>query len=180
MERLKNMKETLMNAVEGQLGHLDEVNTEELGEVVDMIKDFSEAIYYCTITKEMEEYKEEEEIMEKMKMKMMPYSRLDSNRMYYTEGRMDKGNRGYYDGNETDFYPYPSEIRDYREGRSPITRRNYMESKELHQDKSKQMKELEKYMKELTQDIMEMIDDASPEEKTILAQKLTTLAGKIQ
>ena len=79
-----------------------------------------------------------------------------------------------------DSYTYPREIRDYREGRSPIQRRNYIESKELHHNKEKQMKELEEYMNELTKDIMEMIEDASPEEKTILSQKINTLADKIR
>ena len=41
------------------------------------------------------------------------------------------------------------------------------------------MKELEHYMKELSQDVTEMINDASPEEKQILKQKITELAGKI-
>jgi hypothetical protein len=34
---------------------LSSVDTEELGEAIDMVKDLSEAIYYCTITKSMEE-----------------------------------------------------------------------------------------------------------------------------
>ena len=50
MERLKHMKETLMSCVQGQLGDLSSVDAKELGEAVDMIKDLSEAIYYCTIT----------------------------------------------------------------------------------------------------------------------------------
>jgi hypothetical protein len=37
-------------------------------------------------------------------------------------------------------------MRDEREGRSPRSRRMYMESKEQHHDKSMQMKELENYM----------------------------------
>ena len=37
MERLKSMKETLVNCVQGQLSHLDTVDTKELGEAVDMI-----------------------------------------------------------------------------------------------------------------------------------------------
>ena len=59
MERLKQMKETLMSSVQSQLGNLDNVDAKELGEAVDMIKDLSEAIYYCKIKKEMEECKEE-------------------------------------------------------------------------------------------------------------------------
>lgn len=69
--------------------------------------------------------------------------------------------------------------RDSREGRSPMSRRSYMESKEMHQDKTYQMKELENYMKELSSDITEMIADASPEEKQLLKQKMTTLMSKI-
>jgi hypothetical protein len=34
--------------------HLDSVDAKELGEAIDMIKDLSEAIYYCTITEAME------------------------------------------------------------------------------------------------------------------------------
>ena len=32
--------------------NLRHLNTHELGEVIDMIKDLSEAIYYCSMTKE--------------------------------------------------------------------------------------------------------------------------------
>ena len=71
-------------------------------------------------------------------------------------------------------------MRDYREGKSPITRRNYMESKELKHDKTKQMQELDKYVQELTEDVLEMIHDATPEEKLSLSQKMTALANKIR
>ena len=70
--------------------------------------------------------------------------------------------------------------KDYREGRSGASRRSYMESKEMHDSKDKQMHELESYMRELNQDVMEMINDATPEEKQMLSQKLSTLAEKIK
>ena len=41
------------------------------------------------------------------------------------------------------------------------------------------MKELETYMQELTQDMMEIIEKASPEEKSIIQKKVNTLATKI-
>ena len=41
------------------------------------------------------------------------------------------------------------------------------------------MKELESYIQELSKDVTDMIKDASPEEKAILRQKMTTLASKI-
>lgn len=179
MERLKEMKDSLMHCAESQIqGNMHDVDAKELGEVIDMIKDLEEAMYYCSIVEAMKDNKEEEKYMDKFyKYNMM--SNQDNNRMYYDgrEGRKPGRPSREQDG---DYYPYPMEIRDYREGRSPVTRRNYMESKELHHDKAKQMKELEKYITELTQDILEMIQDASPEERTILSQKLSALAGRIQ
>ena len=41
------------------------------------------------------------------------------------------------------------------------------------------MKELEKYLQELSSDITAMIQDASPEEKSFLEKKISTLATKI-
>jgi len=41
------------------MGSLEKVNAKELGEAVDMIKDLSEAIYYCTITEAMEKSAED-------------------------------------------------------------------------------------------------------------------------
>lgn len=55
MEQLKHAKKMLMSCVESQLTHLDTVDAKELGEVVDMVKDLEEAMYYCTVTKAMEE-----------------------------------------------------------------------------------------------------------------------------
>lgn len=52
MERLKHMEEVLM----GQLSHLD---TEELGQAIDMIKDLEQAKYYCSIVKAMQELSED-------------------------------------------------------------------------------------------------------------------------
>ena len=49
------MKESLVSCVENQLTHLESVDTKELGEAIDMIKDLEEAIYYCTITEAMGE-----------------------------------------------------------------------------------------------------------------------------
>lgn len=214
MERLKQMKETLMSSVQSQLGNLDNVDAKELGEAVDMIKDLSEAIYYCTITEEMEEYKEEKKIMDKMENKLQSHSMPQQvhqhyypipeyNRPYYRDMDRDygkmyyDGNEGSYRGNDTrgngrgfrepeyfmpiqDFPQYPREIRDVREGRSPMTRRSYMESKEMHKGKEVEMQELEKYMQELSTDITDMIKEASPEEKQMLQQKLTLLASKVK
>lgn len=181
MEQLKMMKQQVMSAVQGQLGHIESVDTQELGAAVDIIKDLAEAEYYCSIVKAMEEKEHEPKHM------MYYPSPYDYNRdmdrgkgrMYYdggsSMGNGGGGTRGYYE------YPMVPEfaMRDYREGRSGSTRRTYMESKEMHQPKEMKMKELEKYLHELSSDITEMIQDASPEEKTLLKQKLSTLSTKI-
>jgi polyhydroxyalkanoate synthesis regulator phasin len=54
-----------------------------------------------------------------------------------------------------------------------------MEAKETHQDKTSQMRELEKYMQELTQDIVEMIEDSSQEEKQYLSKRISALSTKV-
>lgn len=59
-EALKMMKDQLMSCVQSQLGDVSKVDAHELGEAVDMIKDLSEAIYYCTITDSMEKAEEKE------------------------------------------------------------------------------------------------------------------------
>jgi hypothetical protein len=73
-------------------------------------------------------------------------------------------------------YPY---MRDDREGKSPMSRRMYMESKEKHHDKATQMRELENYMQELTQDVVEMVEGASQEEKQYLSKRVAALANKL-
>ena len=192
MDRLKHMKESLFNRIDAEIARgLDNVDTKELGEAIDMVKDLSEAMYYCSIVEAIEEREEESKIMEKHYSQTMgkypPYQMSEE----YNGGRMNyDGNRMmYYDGNSNNggnsgssrghTYP-PMEMRDYREGKSPITRRNYMESKELKHDKTKQMQELDKYVQELTEDVLEMIHDATSEEKLSLSQKMTALANKIR
>jgi hypothetical protein len=50
----------------------------------------------------------------------------------------------------------------------------------MHQDKTTQIKELEKYLQELSTDVTELIHEATPEEKAVLQQKVATLASKIR
>ena len=221
MEQLKHMKEMLMGCVQGQMTHLDTVDTKELGEAIDMIKDLSEAIYYCTVTEAME-HKEKEGKNETMYYPVMYYQEVPGN----TDGRdMSRGGNGrrnyegemyydrdmdwmrgrmYYNGNGSSSGNGNSSnsgggsssngsgtrnyserdlgaiMRDQREGRSPMSRKSYMESKEMHKDKASQMHELEKYMQELSSDLTELIEGASPEEKQLLSTKMATLAAKIK
>ena len=93
MERLKHMEEVLMGCVQAQLSHLDTVDTEELGQAIDMIKDLEQAKYYCSIVKAMEEAEEDE-------TKEKSHRHRDMDRVY---GRM------YYEGPDG-YYPWKSAI----------------------------------------------------------------------
>lgn len=93
-DALKTMKEQLMNCVQGQLGDISRVNTHELGEAIDMIKDLAEAIYYCTITESMEKSEDK-------------YSQGDTNINYYTTPtNYTKMYPNYRDMERTEGYMY--------------------------------------------------------------------------
>jgi hypothetical protein len=183
-EKLKWMKDCLLCTVENQLCHLDEVDTEELGDAIDMIKDLEEAIYYCTVTEAMNKQGREMH----MEMKKGNHQGPEDDRMYYSgypmyyadTGHVNSGNgtSNTNSSNGRNYYDEPMQ-RDAREGRSYNSRRMYMEAKHMNKDKATQLRELEKYMQELSQDVTEMIADASPEEKQYLEKKITALASKI-
>lgn len=173
VDRLNQVKENLMAQIQAQMAHLDMVDAKELGEVIDMVKDLEEAIYYCTITKAMNEKEKEVHYYPIMYNDSNSSGNNNSSRMYYGG---DMGRKRVFG---MDNYEYPVELRDAKEGRSPKTRKMYMESKEMHKDKTTQMQELEQYMKELSSDIVEMIQGATPEEKQLLKSKMTTLVSKI-
>ena len=138
--KLMWMEEQLIAEAEKQFECLEEVCTKELGEVIDMIKDLKEAIYYEAVTKAMEG---------------------DS---WKTE--------------KSDHHP-DGDSRSEHEGKSPLSRKMYLEAKHMNKDKATQLRELEKYMQELSQDIVDMIAEASPEEKQYLEKKITALASKV-
>lgn len=221
IKRMHEMIEKLSEAAECEFSKgIENVDTCEMDKVVDMMKDLSEAMYYRTLTKAMQE-SDTEEILEM-------FDRYgDGGKRYYDMWRYKNGRfapkgkgtrRGYdeppyyrmnpdmYREHDPEYYRdldrsegrlYFSEpatmnpsntstagMRDRREGRSGMSRRAYMETKEMHksntpEDKQHKMKELETYMGELSGDITEMISDASAEEKSLLKAKLQTLAQKI-
>lgn len=240
---IENLTECAESAIKNDQTH---VGKYPISEVIDMIKDLSEAEYHCKITKAMAEEEKEEEEEEKYLLRQMKeeYGDEDGKRYYdewrYSNGRFAPRGRGTRRGYEEPRYHMPIEYmypsayyrdmdrtdgrmyysgdtgtssdstnssmgntrgysdgysdgysegqrtnrRDSREGRSGMSRRSYMESKELHSDntqesKQAKMKELEKYMNELSSDMTDMINGASNEEKTMLKQKLQNLSNKI-
>ena len=175
-KRLTTMIENLTSCIEYEMEHLEEVDTCELGEAVDILKDLHEALYYHTVTEAMKgegaygdwpsEYK-----------KTGHHQCDDSQVMYYggDHKRHTPMTHDTWSHSEDMMEHYPE---DGREGRSHKSRRMYMEAKHS-KDKAVQLRELEKYMQELTSDMVEMIEDASPEEKQYLEKKISALAAKI-
>jgi hypothetical protein len=199
MYQLKNMKDKLISAIETQInGNLEYANTQELGEAVDMVKDLSEAIYYCTITEAMEDksqtqkggnhypathyYTEYNMPRNYLNDSYLPY---ESYPVMYNDGngmgRNSNGSSRYYGDTSTRYMMYNDgyQMNSSNGDRSSMSRRRYMDGK-IHNDKAMQMKELEQYTQELASDLTDMIKDASPEEKQLLQQKITMLAQKIK
>lgn len=189
--RLEHIKEALLCVVEAQLCVLTEVNAEELGKVIDMIKDIDEAIYYHTVTEAMRGREEEWET--ETKKSDHHQERKDDGRWYYDSSRPvveHTGSEKTYQVNES-LKPMrqgenPSQLNngmsshnDEREGRSYISRKMYMEARDMKKDKATQLRELEKYMAELSQDVVDMINDATTEERQYLEKKIAALATKV-
>lgn len=199
MYKLKHMKDKLITAIGEQIdGNLEAVNSGELGDAIDMVKDLSEAIYYCTVTEAMEgndyskgshrptaHYYGEGSTMYHTRPEeyYYPMRREEHYPIMYSSGNTNSSNSGggsrYYEEPSRMYYSPNYSMMDYERDRSSASRRRYMDGK-MYKDKSSQMKELESYTQELATDITEMIRDASPEEKQLLQQKISMLASKIK
>lgn len=102
-KRLMAMKQNLASAIEAQLCNLSEVDCEELGQAIDMLKDLEEALYFCTITEAMNgEGKGKGNVeIEYEGHKKNGHSQMNGNdQMYYGGSQMYMGSPMMYaDGN---------------------------------------------------------------------------------
>lgn len=208
IERIHKMVECLTEKTLSELDKgIENVNTEEMSEAVDMIKDLCEAEYKAVIVKSMKKADEEEEEYNKELLRALKaeYGE-EGGRRYYDEyrykttGRYAPKGKGTYVGRrgyeEPPYYHmYPERDMDREYGRMYYTepmsesnydraKRNYTETKEMHknntpEDKEHKMKSLDSYTKELASDITGMVADMSAEEKNLLRTKLSTLVSKI-
>jgi hypothetical protein len=64
-------------------------------------------------------------------------------------------------------------------GRSYLSRNSYLEAKHNHLKKEELMKQLENYAQYLEDDIMDMVKEASLEEKQMLQKKIVNLTTKL-
>lgn len=207
VKRMHEMIEKLSECAKTQFDKgIDKVDTCEMGKVIDMIKDLSEAIYYRELTKAMQDY-DPDEVME-MLGRYGDGGRRFYDHYRYADGKFaPKGHGTYHKGYEEPphFHMTPemyrdmdrdmgrmyftepimnTSVRDSKEGRSGMSRRAYMENKELHKsstpaDKEARVRDLSTYMKEFASDLMEIINDSIPEEKTVLKRDLSALVTKI-
>jgi hypothetical protein len=204
--RIHDMLEDVSEAASTELAKgTDSVNTKEFGEVVDMIKDLTEAeknkwqsCYYKSIVEAMEnsEYGEDYD-----------WSGPDEDRMGYPRGRDSMGrftSRRGYDGMRNqrgyDQRMMDSRMMDYESGRmgysngaygggqrgmssSPMrssrygySHDDYMEKKSaLNQNDPKRMKMIEDHMDDLYGMFKEEVQDMSPEEKQMWKTKLNKI-----
>ena len=211
---------------------IENVDTKEMGEVAEIIKELSEAEYYAKISKAMDEseygedydykgaydeherkgyrgqrrdsrgrymsnrgrrgyeapmmmYDEDWDEMERMRDMDRPIGRMGysgSGSMGGSQGQSGSGSSSMSGGQSNG--GSMSNARGYSESRYDRAKRGYEETKSIHKDNSAEskqmkMKELENYMKELSTDVTEMIMDASPEEKSMLKNKMQVLMQKI-
>lgn len=202
-ERVCSIKDKAISLVETQLnGDLTQVDAKELGEVADIAKDMaeimklcSEAEYYCKVAEAMDDASPEEKSYQLNKYipeyegkfytpMTMTRQRDSRGRYMYTEPMWHEDesykDRMYYSsmngGSSGNNSSMNYAARDYREGRSPMIRRTYMELKENGKDATK---ELEHFMDEMATDITEMVEKMTPQERATLKQRLVTLSTKI-
>lgn len=199
MYRIHDMLEDVSEAASTELAKgTDSVNTKEFGEVVDMIKDLSEAeknkmeaCYYKTLINAMEESEYGEDYDEYGPIERRGYSgrngyrrssmgsrrnypmyddMMDNQRMGYSNGAYGGGSRGMSSNNNSSRYGYSYD-------RYMSNRRNY--SKTDPEDKQERMKMMQEYSNDLVGSISKIMEDVSPEEKQMLKNNLTKVMNNM-
>lgn len=209
IERMHKMIECLTEKALAELDKgIENVDTKEMGEVVDMIKDLNEAEYRAVIVKSMKEADEEQKEYDKELLRALKneYGEEGGRRYYdhyrYANGRFapkGKGTyrRGYEEPPYMHMYPEAEHMRDMdrdygkmyytepiNESGYDRAKRNYTETKEMHsgttpEDKEQRMKALDKYIKTVTNEIIKIVsDNATTEEKSLIKNNMNNLMSK--
>lgn len=186
---------------------IEHINTKEFGEVADIIKDLSEALYYRTITVAMDDaeygvdynwegrkgydewrYKSGRFAPKGRGMRMgyeePPYYHMMQEDMEYMRD-MDKKDMGkmYYagDGKGNAMMGHSGSMDGV--SRTETARRGYEETKMMSdtspEGKKRAMDSLDHYMKELAEDMTSMVGKMDNAEKTLLKTKLQGLVAKL-
>lgn len=205
IERIHKMIECLTEKALGELDKgVENVNTEEMGEAVDMIKDLCEAEYKAVIVKSMKKADEEEEEYDKELLRTLKaeYGE-EGDRRYYDEyrykttGRYAPKGKGTYVGRrgyeEPPYYHmYPERDMDREYGRmyytEPTTthtsesgydraKRMYAETKEMHKANTPEDKEHK--MKSLDSYTKELASDITGMVADMSAEEKNLLKTKL-
>lgn len=208
-KELSAICERLVGAVKHEVDNgIENVDAKELGEVIDMIKDLSEAkekvikgCYYKTLMEAMEEAEYGEDYNEDGPMDLGRRGYRGQRRD--SRGRYMSSRRGYdemmpmdhermehlrdmdRDGMSRMYYSGGSSMngnmsggRDYREGRSGQTRRSYMEKKELHKNNTTEDKQAK--LKELEAYMADLSSDITEMINGATTEEKNMLKTKIQ
>lgn len=206
IKRMHCMIEKLAECAEKQFDNgIESVDTAEMGQVTDMLKDLAEAMYYRTLTKDMDD-SDPEEIM-----KML--DRYGDGRKFYdhyryADGRFAPKGRGTYRrgyeeppyyhmtpemyrnmenyrdmdrGSGRMYYTEPSMNYDsgsHMESRYDMAKRNYTESKELHRGNTAEDKEHK--MKELEKYMREIGSDIAEVISDASSEEKALIKQKLQ
>lgn len=206
MERLKSIKSTLVSLVETQLGDVEHTDAKELGEVVDMIKDLEEAMYYCAIVEAMEKSKEEgqEDISVRSRMgytEHFPHGEYNWDTMdwrpYYYYTQSGRGSANQYGGsgsrstssrmgyNENEMMGYSDSGNSgnggSQSGSNSSGQTAYYGGPTYYytENKPTDVNEVSKYLSELSDSLPHMMEKASPEDKKMISEKLQQINTKV-
>ena len=206
VKRMYYMTEKLAECAEKQFdAGIENIDTAEMGQVVDMMKDLAEAMYYRELTKAMQEF-DAEDVMEML-------DRYGDGRKFYdhyryADGRFAPKGRGTYRRGyeEPPYYhmtpemyrnmeqyrdmdrssgrmyytePYMgSDYGSHMESRYDMAKRNYTESKELHRGNTVEDKEHK--MKELEKYMREIGSDIAEVISDASSEEKALLKQKLQ
>lgn len=208
MHRMKEFMEKLEECAKHEFEKgLVNVDTDEMGKVIDMIKDCAETMYYYTCYEAMKKEEEDEEKDWEDEKRYYRGQRRDS-RGRYTSGR--RGGRRGYDEPPYMYVPdWDVELRDidYGVGRMYYTDSNQSDNQQMNNDmqssrygssydkymnnrkhyskadpahKQERIKMMEEYTKDLVDSVSKVMEDVSQEEKAMLRSKLTKLVNSMQ
>ena len=205
MHRMKEFMEKLEECAKSEFEKgLQHVDTDEMGKVIDMIKDCAETMYYYTCYEAM---KKEEEEWEEDRKYYRGQSRDKMGR--YTSSRKRMGRKGYDEPPYMYVPDWDVELRDidYGVGRMYYTDSNQSDNQQMNNDmqssrygssydkymenrkhyskadpnhKQERIKMMEEYTKDLVDSVSKVMEDVSQEEKAMLRSKLTKLVNSIQ
>lgn len=159
---------------------MKEAENEDNMRAIEMYEDYPERRYYDNYR-----YKTSGRFAPKGKGSYMPQRGYEEPPYYHMTPEMYREHdpKYYRDMDKSDgkmYYTEPMKAMSRYEN----AKRGYEESKQMHRDntpddKQAKMKDLENYMKELSEDVAKLIADATPEEKSVVKNKMQVLMQKI-